>query len=88
MKRILSCLGLATKKDIRKACELPVKKELVHYASRYGEKKNVTKYRPAIYGTFDVVLEDGTQHRIHRDYFRSMQKPSFLKDMQDEDKNI
>lgn len=77
-----------TEEDIRRACELPVKKQLVFYKTRHSEKVGVIQYRPAQYGLFEILCDDNTLHFVHRDYFRQMQKPSFLKDMAEEEKTL
>lgn len=77
-----------TEEDIRKACELPVRKKLVFYKTRHGESVGVKQYRPAQCGVFEVFCDDNTLHLVHRDYFRHMQKPTFLKDMAEEEKTL
>ncbi len=76
-------------KNYRKATGLPVTKQLVYYANarNVNSIKKVDKVRVVeIYDktdfwmTFEIVLEDGTTVRIHSDFLSEMQKPSFVRD--------
>lgn len=83
-------------KKLRKKLSLSITKELIYYESvTYGEYKmyKVTRYalfvnddikfNPSINPSLYIELEDGRIIKILNDYFVSMQKPSFIKDMKD-----
>lgn len=79
-------------KDFRKAFNLPVTKQLVHYKSRWtGEKEYVVSVKlidiSEMHGwaTFEIVTESGRTITINGKYFESMQKSSFMDDMRKSD---
>jgi len=83
-------------KDIRKKLKLLVTKQLVYKERRTKEECDVLAFEiekeynpnnPSLYWSeLKIYLSNKICMHIHSDYFSSMQKPSFYKDMDDEEK--
>ncbi len=80
-------------KDIRQVLGLPVLKQFVYYPSRHGSKpisiKNffVSESYESFY-TVTITLDNGRTLNIHHKYLKQMQSPTFLKDMEAEDRAV
>ena len=76
-------------KLVRKALSLPITKQLVYYPSTYKNiTKKVTRYKLVeFYEITDrwymilIELEDGSSLKIHSMFLSEMQKPDFLKEV-------
>ena len=74
-------------KDIRRALNLPITKQLVYYPNkRKNDSVRIETYRISeMYSdwwTITIHLENGDDVNIHNLYLKEMQSPTFVSDMQ------
>ena len=83
-------------KNLRKLLGLPLTKALIHYPNAYPcmrnqyTKENIKRYRICdvyevsdFWATVEIETESGKILRIHSDFLAHMQKPMFVKDMEE-----
>lgn len=78
-------------RKIRRAFNLPVTKQLVYYINRHNQEGrrevkefSVVECFTATYTwyTLEVIMTTGEKRKVHSDFFKEMQSPTFISDME------